>query len=157
MYKNFHTKLHISACKSTYIYAGPTGKISIQNPNPKCLAFLKIYQQRYLAAGVYPSEAPSPPRFLFGVVKQFCRFGILSNTQRMTPEYALHITQSPPPCYTLYIMNRPVPEFIDPAFAKTSPTRSFSHWKRAFWACFLKTGSLNSGTVLIHTGKVEGR
>jgi hypothetical protein len=29
-----------------------------------------------LAAGVYLSETPSPPRFLFGVVKQFCWFGI---------------------------------------------------------------------------------
>jgi hypothetical protein len=29
--------------------------------NPKCRLFLKIYQQRYFAAGVYLSEAPSPP------------------------------------------------------------------------------------------------
>jgi hypothetical protein len=29
-----------------------------------------------LAAGVYLSEAISPPRFLFGVVNQFCMFGI---------------------------------------------------------------------------------
>jgi hypothetical protein len=47
----------------------------------------------YLAAGVYLSEAPSPPRFLFGVVKQFCRFGIWSHTQCIIPEYALRITQ----------------------------------------------------------------
>jgi hypothetical protein len=31
-------------------------------------------------AGVYLSEAPSPPKILFRVVKQFCRFGIWSNT-----------------------------------------------------------------------------
>jgi hypothetical protein len=41
---------------------------TVKTPNPKCRLFLKIYQSRYLAAGVYLSEAPSPPRFLFGVV-----------------------------------------------------------------------------------------
>ncbi len=45
------------------------------DPNPKCRLFWKID----LAAGVYLSEALSPPRFLFRVVKQFCRFGISSN------------------------------------------------------------------------------
>jgi hypothetical protein len=54
------------------------------------------------AACVYPSEAPSPPRFLFGVVKQFCRFGIWSNTQCLTPVYALHTTRSPPPLHTVH-------------------------------------------------------
>ncbi len=47
-----------------------------------------------------------------------------------------------------------MPEFIDPAFTKTSPKRSFSlNRKRAFWLVFAKTGSIISGTVLIHTGK----
>jgi hypothetical protein len=36
-------------------------QISLKTPNPKCRLFLKIYQQRYLAAGVYLSEAPDPP------------------------------------------------------------------------------------------------
>jgi len=44
---------------------------SKKTPNPKCRLFLKIDQYWYLAAGVYLSEAPYPPRFLFGVVKQF--------------------------------------------------------------------------------------
>jgi hypothetical protein len=35
-------------------------QISIKTPNPKCRLFLKIYQERYLAAGVYLSEAPDP-------------------------------------------------------------------------------------------------
>ncbi len=39
----------------------------------------------------------SEDQVLFGVVKQFCRFGIRSNTQFFTPVYALHITPSPPP------------------------------------------------------------
>jgi hypothetical protein len=64
-------------------------------------AFLKIDQKRYFAAGVYLYEAPFPPWFLFGVVKQFCRFGIWSNTQCINPVYALHTTRSPPR-YTLY-------------------------------------------------------
>ncbi len=42
--------------------------------------------------------------FLFGVLKQFCRFGIWSNIQCITHVSALHTTRSPPPppCYTLY-------------------------------------------------------
>ncbi len=36
-------------------------QISIKTPNPKCRLFLKIYQERYLAAVVYLSEAPFPP------------------------------------------------------------------------------------------------
>jgi hypothetical protein len=46
------------------------GQITIQTPNPKDRLFLKID----LAAGVYLSEVPSSSRFLFRVVKQFCRF-----------------------------------------------------------------------------------
>jgi hypothetical protein len=40
-------------------------QIAIKTPNPKMSAFLKIGQQRYLAAGVYLSEAPYPlpPRY----------------------------------------------------------------------------------------------
>ncbi len=42
---------------------------------------------------------------------------------------------------------RPMPEFIDPVFTKTSPKRSFSlNRKRAFWLVFAKTGSIISGT-----------
>ncbi len=44
-------------------------QISIKKPNTEWRLFLEIDQQRYLAAGVYLSEVPSPPRFLFGVVK----------------------------------------------------------------------------------------
>jgi hypothetical protein len=48
-----------------------------------------------MAAGVYLSEAPSTPRFLFGVVKQFGRLAIWSNTQCLIPVDALHTTRSP--------------------------------------------------------------
>ncbi len=40
-------------------------QIALKTANPKCRLFLKID----LAACVYLSEAPSPPRFLLGVVK----------------------------------------------------------------------------------------
>jgi len=43
-----------------------------------------------IAVGVYLSEASSHPRFLFGVVKQFCRYGIWSNTQCITPVDGVH-------------------------------------------------------------------
>jgi len=61
-------------------------------------ACLKNLPLRDLTASIYLSEAPSPPRFW--VVQQFCRFGIWSNTQCMTPVYALHITPTPPPSVT---------------------------------------------------------
>jgi hypothetical protein len=68
------------------IMAPTMDQITIKISNPKCRLFL-LDLLRDLEAGVYLSEAPSPPRFLFGVVKQFCRFGI---------------SPPPPPCYTLY-------------------------------------------------------
>jgi hypothetical protein len=51
-------------------------QITIKTSNPEGRIFLKNDLERDLAEGDYLSEAPSPPRFLFGVVKQFCRFGI---------------------------------------------------------------------------------
>jgi hypothetical protein len=64
-----------------------------------------------LAACVYLFEAHSSHRFLFGVVKKFCSFGIWSNTQCITSVDALHTTRSPTPppspCYTLCRLCRP--------------------------------------------------
>ncbi len=54
-----------------------------------------------LVAGVHLSEAPSPPRFLFEVVKQFCGFGIWSNTKCITPILSTQ-PDPPPPPYKLY-------------------------------------------------------
>ncbi len=42
-------------------------QITKKTPNPKCRLFLKILPAKDLAAGVYLSEAPFPPRFLFVV------------------------------------------------------------------------------------------
>jgi hypothetical protein len=54
----------------------PMDQIIIKTPNTK------VYLKRDLTAGLYLSEAPLPSyRFLFGVVKQFCKFGIWQNTQ----------------------------------------------------------------------------
>ncbi len=40
----------------------------------------------------------------------------------------------------------PVPEFIDPRFRENKPkTLVFSHWKRAFWACFRENRVYNFG------------
>ncbi len=50
----------------------------------------------------------------------------------------------PFPSYRLLF---PVPEFIDPVFAKTSPKNAGSMTdNERFWACFRKTGSLTSVT-----------
>ncbi len=46
------------------------------------------------------------------------------------------------------ILKRPVPEFIDPVFAKTSQKRSFSVIQNErFRLVFAKTGSIISGTA----------
>jgi hypothetical protein len=83
---------------------------ALKTPNPKCRLFLKIDLSRDLAACIYKSEAHSPPRFLFGVVKQFCRFKIWSNTQCITHVDVLHTTRSPPPLLHIvqYRLYRPV-------------------------------------------------
>jgi hypothetical protein len=50
--------------------------------------------------------------------------------------------------------NCPVPEFIDPVFAKTSPKGSFSLIEnKRFGLVFAKIGSINSGTVVTATNK----
>jgi hypothetical protein len=47
-----------------------------------------------------------------------------------------------------------VPEIIDPVFAKTSPTRSFCMTENErFGLVFVKTGSINSCTVLVSLRK----
>ncbi len=57
-----------------------------------------------------------------------------------------------------------MPEIIDPVFAKTSPTRSFCMTENErFGLVFVKTGSINSCTVLCNlhmngrSGKVAGK
>ena len=50
----------------------------------------------------------------------------------------------------IQIRHTSVPEFIDPVFVKTSPKRSFLVIENErFGLVFAKTGSINSGTVLI--------
>ncbi len=55
--------------------------------------------------------------------------------------------------------NSPVPEFIDPVLAKTSPKRSFSMTeKERFGLLFANTGSIISGTVgRIHERRISLR
>ncbi len=62
-------------------------QISMNTPYSKCRLYWCLIE----------SVAPSPLRFLFGMVRQFCRFGIWSNTQCITPVDALHTTRSTPP------------------------------------------------------------
>ncbi len=64
--------------------------------------------KRVMAAGVYPSEAPSPTRFLFGMVYQFCRFWIWVDTECTTlAEYGLQQNPKPPlPFHTVYLFTQ---------------------------------------------------
>jgi hypothetical protein len=58
------------------------------------------------AAGVYQSEAPSPPRYCHGVVEQFCRFWIWSDGEcKILAEYGLQQDSTPPtpPRHTLFV------------------------------------------------------
>jgi hypothetical protein len=57
-------KVH-THCPTNIVYT--MDQISLKTPNPKCRLFLKIHQERYLAAGVYLSEAPDPPPLLHTV------------------------------------------------------------------------------------------
>jgi hypothetical protein len=59
------SRRHLLVIPIFFPFFGTMDQISIKTPNPKCRLFLKIEQLRYLAAGVYLSEAPFPPRFLF--------------------------------------------------------------------------------------------
>ncbi len=84
-------------------------------------------------AGRY--ENPIPPRCLAPI--DFLKIPALDSYKRIR-SLELEI---------LIYFSRPVPEFIDPVFTKTSPKRSFSlNRKRAFWLVFAKTGSIISGT-----------
>ncbi len=48
-------------------------------------------------------------------------------------------------------MQRPVPEFIDPVFTKTSPKLTFSVIENeCFGLVFAETGSIISGTVKVY-------
>jgi hypothetical protein len=47
--------------KKNPLFLLPMDQISIKTPKPKCRLVVKIDQYRYLAAGVYLSEAPDPP------------------------------------------------------------------------------------------------
>jgi hypothetical protein len=66
-------------------------RITLKTPNPKG-RLLKKMTSKGIWRQLYLPEAPSPPSFLFGVVKQFFRFGIWSNTQCVTPVDDLHTT-----------------------------------------------------------------
>jgi hypothetical protein len=79
-------------------YPLPMDQISIKTPKPKCRLFFKIDQERYLAAGLYLSEVSPLLGFLFGVVKQFRRFGMVTY-RIITHVYALHTTRFPPPLF----------------------------------------------------------
>jgi hypothetical protein len=72
-------------------------------PNIYKLACKGIWRQLFICL-----EAPSPPKFLVGVLKQFCRFGTWSNTQCITPVLSTQPDHPPPPCYTLYEYMPPV-------------------------------------------------
>ncbi len=69
---------------SLFSSISPMDQINIKTPNPKWRIYWRLIE----------SEAPSPPRFFFGVVKQCCCFG-------KPPVDAPHTTRSPP-SYTLY-------------------------------------------------------
>jgi hypothetical protein len=82
----FHRK-YVSPHPST-----PRRKIRLIESNAKGRYLKKIYLKRDFAAGVYLPEAPSPPRFLFGAVRQ------LIGSECLTPaEYGLQQKTTPPP------------------------------------------------------------
>ncbi len=76
-------------------------KIRLIEGNAKC-RYLKFFTCTGTLWQVFYLSV-SAPLLGFGVEKQFCRFGIWSNIQCITPVEALQPARSPPPsCYTLY-------------------------------------------------------
>ncbi len=76
-------------------------KIRLIEDNAKCL-HLKNWHVKRLCGRVFSVWGPSPPRTLFGVVKQFHKFWMWSDTECKTlAEYALQQNPIYPPC-TLY-------------------------------------------------------
>ncbi len=66
----------------------------------RCSYLKKLTCKRTLRQEFICPRPPYPPRFLLGVVKQFCRFWIWSETERLTlAEYGLQhkLSTSPPP------------------------------------------------------------
>ncbi len=64
-----------------------------------------------------------------------------------TPQPCYRISHGATILYYVHIPPSPVPEFIDPVFAKTSPKRSLSMSDNVhFGLVFAKTGSIHSGT-----------
>jgi hypothetical protein len=64
-----------------------------------------------VSAGVYLFEVPSPPKFLFGVIKQFRRLGIWSNTLCITPKHRCsphNLIPSPPVTHCINTVHTPV-------------------------------------------------
>ncbi len=88
------TRLRKSACHGPNIFKDT-------KPNPKFRLFLRLTSKGILGDRCLSVWGPLPPRILFWVVKQFCRFRIWSNTHCIPLVYAFHTTRSPPPCYTL--------------------------------------------------------
>jgi hypothetical protein len=67
---------------------------------------IKSYLKWDCAAGVYQSEAPSPPRYCHGVVEQYCRFLIWSDGECKTlAENGLQQDSTPPTplSHTLFV------------------------------------------------------
>jgi hypothetical protein len=62
---------------------------------------------------------------------------------------------SAPACNGNFLGSNPVPEIIDPVFAKTSPKRSFCMTENErFGLVFVKTGSINSGADIFQKYKM---
>jgi hypothetical protein len=82
----------------------PGRMIRLIESNTKCRN-LKQFICKDFAAGAFLSEAPSPPRFLFGEVEQFCRFWIWLDSECLTPaEWSQKKLNTPPPNHTMSVL-----------------------------------------------------
>ncbi len=73
-------------------------KIRFKEGNARCRNLTKLICKGTLWHVFIGLRAPSPPRFMFGAVLQFCRFWMWSDTECTIPvEYGIQQNPIPPP------------------------------------------------------------
>ncbi len=116
------------------------------------LEFLVIYKTVQVRNPIFPS--PKYEALHCRIVHGSIQFLHIKTHRKFTSHFLLSMEKSSPifknrarPQHFRRITRKPLPEFIDPVFAKTNPKLSFCMTENErIGLIFVKTGSINSGT-----------